>query len=165
MGRLYLVRHAKAGDRARFDGDDRDRPLSATGKRQATLLAGELSSLLPPPGRILSSPAVRCTQTIAPLAQLLKQEIELVEWLEEGSDPLQALEKARPGFDEASLACTHGDVIWGVLEWLARGGIELGERPDAQKAGTWLIEWESDGADPSAAIYLPPPDRLAKGER
>lgn len=157
-----MVRHAKAGDRARYAGDDRDRPLSPSGERQATLLARELAGLLPPPGRILSSPAARCRQTIAPLAALLGEEVELVEWLEEGSDPLQAVEKARPPLDDASLVCTHGDVVWGVLEWLARGGIDLGERPDAQKAGSWLIEWESEDARPSSAVYLPPPDRARR---
>ncbi|MFW6010105.1 MAG: pantoate--beta-alanine ligase, partial [Actinomycetota bacterium] len=32
---LLLVRHADAGDRAAWTGDDRARPLSATGREQA----------------------------------------------------------------------------------------------------------------------------------
>ena len=36
---LYLVRHAKAGSRHDFDGSDRDRPLTNSGRRQASALA------------------------------------------------------------------------------------------------------------------------------
>ena len=42
---LYLVRHAKAGDRAAWKGDDRLRPLSKEGRRQADSLARLLARL------------------------------------------------------------------------------------------------------------------------
>ena len=35
MGKLYVVRHADAGHRTDWDGDDASRPLSPRGERQA----------------------------------------------------------------------------------------------------------------------------------
>ena len=51
---LYLVRHAKAGDRTAWKGDDRLRPLSKEGRRQADSLARKLARLTT--GQIVSSP-------------------------------------------------------------------------------------------------------------
>ena len=44
MAELYLVRHAKAGERRLWDGDDLDRPLSPKGWKQADLLATRLAA-------------------------------------------------------------------------------------------------------------------------
>ncbi len=52
---VYLVRHAKAGDRQAWPGDDLSRPLSKTGRRQAKALVRVLSGRMIE--RILSSPA------------------------------------------------------------------------------------------------------------
>jgi 8-oxo-(d)GTP phosphatase len=72
---VYLVRHAKAGDREAWEGDDDLRPLSKPGRRQA---AG-LVDLLRPAGirRLVSSPAVRCVQTLEPLGEALGLAVEL----------------------------------------------------------------------------------------
>ena len=43
MAKLYLLRHAKAGERRLWDGDDVERPLSAKGRKQSDLLAERLS--------------------------------------------------------------------------------------------------------------------------
>jgi phosphohistidine phosphatase SixA len=56
-----LVRHADAGDKFRWDGPDLLRPLSPTGRSQATGLVERLQDY--PIERILSSPAVCCQQT------------------------------------------------------------------------------------------------------
>src|SRR5207245_2096398 len=64
---LYVVRHAKAGARAEWRGDDRDRPLSVQGEREADRPVGALRGQAG--GRILSSPVRRCGQTGGPLAR------------------------------------------------------------------------------------------------
>lgn len=66
---IVLVRHAKAGSRAQWDGDDDERPLSSTGREQA----GHLAELLPlfGPDRIVSAPLMRCRATVTPLAAAL----------------------------------------------------------------------------------------------
>jgi phosphohistidine phosphatase SixA len=63
----YLVRHADAGDKRAWTGPDDDRPLSSTGHREAEGLAALLASF--PVSEIVSSPAVRCWQTVQPLAE------------------------------------------------------------------------------------------------
>jgi len=63
---LLLVRHAKAGHRKDWDGDDRARPLSRAGITQARKLVPVLSPSAPT--RLLSSPYTRCVQSLEPLA-------------------------------------------------------------------------------------------------
>lgn len=158
MRRLYLIRHAKAGDRDRFPGDDSARPLTANGRRQADTLGGE-DALGPLPDQVLSSPARRCVETVEPLAKRVGVAVETAKWLSEGRSPLEALARLRTQPGDVVAACTHGDIIWGVLEWLARGGVELVPRPDAPKASTWVLDWEDPSAEgvPLRATYLPPP--------
>jgi 8-oxo-(d)GTP phosphatase len=51
---VVLVRHATAGDRAKWHDDDRLRPLDTRGRRQAAALPAALAEL--PIRRILTSP-------------------------------------------------------------------------------------------------------------
>ena len=60
-----MVRHAKAGDRGEWSGDDRMRPLTKSGQRQAEGLANLLDR--EPIDKILSSGYLRCVQTVEPL--------------------------------------------------------------------------------------------------
>jgi 2,3-bisphosphoglycerate-dependent phosphoglycerate mutase len=60
---LYIIRHCKAA------GQHVDAPLTPEGAAQATQLADRLAML--PIERIISSPFLRATQSIAPLAQRL----------------------------------------------------------------------------------------------
>jgi 8-oxo-(d)GTP phosphatase len=104
---VILLRHASAGDRHAWTGDDRLRPLDERGRAQATALRDIL--LARGVTRALSSPYVRCTQTVAPLGL----DIEPDERLAEGA-PLQATLDLLAELDNA-VACTHGDVIENVL--------------------------------------------------
>lgn len=161
MRRTYLVRHAKALEREQFAGDDGLRPLSPAGRRQAEALVETLATGETVSRRLFSSPARRCLETLGPYAEAAGLSIEVVEWLDEGSDPLWALGQMRQAAEEVVVACTHGDVVWGLIEWLARGGVNLGERPDAQKASAWVLDWPDDSAEgiPLRAGYLSPPRR------
>jgi phosphohistidine phosphatase len=60
---LYLLRHAHAGDPARWDGPDDARPLSEKGERQADRLGRYLSSIGFAPDAIITSPKVRSART------------------------------------------------------------------------------------------------------
>ena len=145
--RLFLVRHAHAGDREAWRGDDSLRPLSPKGLRQAegiaALLAGEGI------GRVLSSPSLRCVQTVEPLAARLGLPVVHAGALLEGSDAAGALDLLE-SFDTPVAACTHGDIVPGVLDLLRSQGVEFQSPLIWQKASTWLIQ---DGR----ARYLPPP--------
>jgi 8-oxo-(d)GTP phosphatase len=61
-----LVRHASAGDRETWAADDRERPLDERGRRQAFELVARLEPFAIE--EIRTSPAVRCLQTVEPLA-------------------------------------------------------------------------------------------------
>ena len=104
-----LLRHASAGDRDHWDGDDFHRPLDARGRRQAA----ELVELLRPfkVRRVLSSPYVRCIETVEPLAAALDLPVELNDRLTEGAGPGAGLLLHEDGV----VCCTHGDIIESVL--------------------------------------------------
>jgi 8-oxo-dGTP diphosphatase len=104
---VVLLRHASAGKRSDWDGDDRLRPLDERGRAQAEALRDVL--LARGVTRVLSSPYVRCTETVAPL----ELDIELDERLAEGA-LRPATVALLAGLDNA-VACTHGDVIENVL--------------------------------------------------
>ncbi len=65
---LILARHASAGRKADWAGDDFARPLDAAGEADARVLAGLLSCFAPK-ARVISSPALRCTATVRPYAE------------------------------------------------------------------------------------------------
>ena len=149
---LYLVRHAKAGSRAQWQGDDRHRPLSVKGERQGNGLVAAFRGR--PIDRILSSPVDRCVQTVEPLAKDRGLKIETVAWLFEGADGPALLETIRtlPG---PAVLCTHGDVIPKVVLPLIEDGVPR-EGPEVWKKGsTWVLE--RDVGFPSLLRYEPPP--------
>jgi len=108
---VVLLRHASAGDRAEWTGDDRRRPLDKKGWKQARRLVDELREL--GVRRVLSSPYDRCVQTVEPLAEELGVAIEIDDRLAEGAGRDAALELL--GGLEDVVACTHGDIVDEVL--------------------------------------------------
>jgi 8-oxo-dGTP diphosphatase len=103
---VVLLRHAWAGDRHSWHGDDLLRPLDDRGRRQALALR-ELDV-----DRIVSSHYVRCIETVVPLATTRVRAIEVDRRLAEGAgrSALELLADLDGG-----VACTHGDVIHDLL--------------------------------------------------
>jgi len=64
---LILLRHASAGHKDDWAADDLLRPLDAQGAMDAVLLAGLLACFAPT-ARVISSPALRCIETVQPFA-------------------------------------------------------------------------------------------------
>jgi 8-oxo-dGTP diphosphatase len=151
MGRVFLIRHGEAGERSGWKGVDRDRPLTPDGRAQAERLADQLAKQ--PLDRILTSGYVRCVETMAPLAARRGMSVEEVGWLEEGANPAEALAALLGGGSVA--ACSHGDVVSGILFELADRGVALGSSPRMQKGSTWVLEVAEGQV--SAARYFPPP--------
>ena len=158
--RLFVVRHVKAGDRSRWQGVDEERPASKNGRRQAIALADRLEP--EEVTALISSPALRCIQTLEPLADRLGIKIEIDERLAEGSPFEHALAVVRDAPDRA-LLCSHGDVVTDLIEALARRGMELTTAPDWRKATLWVLDGEADreatGGEPlfsRAAVEAPP---------
>jgi 8-oxo-(d)GTP phosphatase len=135
---LLVVRHARAGRRSAYAGDDLDRPLSTRGQAQAEALVPLLASFRP--RRILSSPAVRCFETVHPLAQSLELNIESVGELAEGNGPaaLRLLERMA---GETAVLCTHRDVATEILGVLA-GNLSAKARHQLRllKGEVWVVQ-------------------------
>lgn len=138
---LYLVRHAKAGKRGRFEGDDRDRPLDDAGRSQADALGTRLARL--PVPALYSSPYLRCVQTLEPLGVALGLSVLVDDRLTEGADPKTCIDWLRELPDHTVL-CSHGDLIPDVVARLTRRGMSIDGEPDTRKASTWVLERDGD---------------------
>ena len=116
---LLLIRHSTAGDRESWEGDDRLRPVDERGRRQSEALIDALAGYTI--DRIVSSPYLRCVQTVEPLAEARGLEIELDEQL--GATRLdevgEVLEHLR---DEHVAVCTPTWVSTTTFSRLAYGG-------------------------------------------
>ena len=78
---LHLLRHAHAGDPARWSGPDEARPLSAKGEDQAERLGRLLASAGFRPDAIVSSPKIRAARTAEIVGRALGVEVRLDERL------------------------------------------------------------------------------------
>jgi phosphohistidine phosphatase SixA len=149
---VFLVRHAKAGSRSDWTGDDIIRPLSKKGWAQARALAQLL--LTHSPKALLSSPYVRCRQTLEPLAELTSLPLTEHSALTEGAsfvDTLSLLHEVEDG----AVLCSHGDVIPATIDALIRRGLELKDEPDLRKAATFVLHREN-GVFTTAQCWSPP---------
>ena len=149
---LYLVRHAKAGDRDRWTEDDRLRPLTRKGRVQAEGLVARFRDLAI--DRIVASPYERCMQTVRPLAIAHRLPLEEDEVLSEG-EPLDRVLDLVQDITGATVLCSHGDVIPGLVRHLAQRGAVITGPQDWKKASTWVLE--RDGGLFVGARYLAPP--------
>lgn len=153
VARLYLVRHAKAGERRSWEGDDVERPLSKQGWKQAELLAKRLAKL--GPGLLCSSPYVRCVQTLEPLATRIGLAVEIEPRLGENEpfEPVLDLLAVAPG---GTVLCSHGDVIPATMQALARRGTEIRSPADWRKASVWVLNRNKRGVVVHATVWPPP---------
>ena len=141
---VLLVRHAEAGDRERWGPRDDLRPVSPQGEAQAQALVDKLAAFRIE--RVLSSPYLRCTQTVAPLAAARGLAVEPTDDLAEGEGPGGlALVRRLLAEPTDTVLCTHGDVVEEVLDGL---GVPREEITD--KGATWVL-------DPDGARCLDPP--------
>src|SRR4029077_7558086 len=83
--------------------------------------------------RLLSSPYLRCVQTLEPLAEARGMPVETTPVLAEGAGGAGAVELLSG--DEALVAGSHGDVIEEALDLLAASGVELEGRPRGAPQG------------------------------
>jgi 8-oxo-dGTP diphosphatase len=154
--RVLLVRHARAGSRAGWIGDDGVRPLTPRGWMEAAALVALLAPYRP--ARILSSPLTRCLQTVSPLAQALGLHVEEVEALGPMSDGVAEayVRTAASSPDDSVVMCSHREVISRLQRRLGRkSGTAFDKRSICDKASTWVLDFV-DGSLAGAA-YLPSP--------
>jgi 8-oxo-(d)GTP phosphatase len=125
---ILLFRHASAGNRKEWKGDDKLRPLDDKGRRQALEVAETLVRY--PIKRVCTSPYVRCVQSVEPLAERLGLEIEEVDELAEGATLSDVKELVARLNGQLSVLCTHGDVSERII----------GTGRPNKKGAIWVVE-------------------------
>jgi 8-oxo-dGTP pyrophosphatase MutT (NUDIX family)/phosphohistidine phosphatase SixA len=143
---VLVVRHATAGSKSRYRGDDRDRPLDKHGRAQAESLVALLLAF--GADKLYAADRTRCMQTIEPLAQELDKAIHPEPALTEevyAADKKAARRRVLEIAAKADAAghtpviCTQGKVIPDLIQWWCdRDGV----RPDKsrnRKGSTWVL--------------------------
>ena len=155
---LYVVRHAKAGSRNDFDGDDIDRPLTNAGRRQAAELASRLAAVSPTV--LVSSPYRRCVETLEPLAVILAGDVRTDERLSEmpteHAKPDTASFELLHSLPDRSVLCSHGDVIPAIINSLSEQGMQVHGAAQWGKASVWVLQREAQRF--VEALAWPPPE-------
>jgi len=134
---IHLVRHASAGSRGSGTAD-MERELDEEGRAQALRLVDALAPS--GPERLLTSPALRCRQTLEPLGSKLGIDIETVPELAEGlrPGPVVAMINRLVAAGSSAVVASHGDVIPAVLDILAATGVPMaGDK--CQKGSIWHL--------------------------
>ena len=151
---LFVVRHAAAGSRQHWTDPDHIRPLTKKGWQQAHALADRLAS----EGieRLLSSPYMRCMQTLEPLGEKLGIPVEAHPALAEGGGGHATLQLLDELSNCNAALSSHGDVIPSTIFALADTGTELSDPIYFCKKGSiWAVNIIAGVA--TSAHYEPPP--------
>jgi 8-oxo-dGTP diphosphatase len=146
MQTILLIRHGTAKNRDGWTEADHLRPLNKAGIKQANAIADELGEVKI--AQIRSSPAVRCMQTVEPLARRAGMKLDVDAQLMEGSS-FSLPESSRHGLH---IYCAHGDNIPALLETL---GIDCNQ---CKKGSIWMIKRDDDGEITDVSYVQPPED-------
>lgn len=151
---IVLVRHAKAGKRSEWHGEDAQRPLDAAGVQQARQLAIFLARFAP--GLVVAAEPLRCVQTVEPLAAILDLPVHVEAVVGDerfaaapSSTRTALLALAKPG--KVSVVCSQGVTIPALIDRLAPGA----QGSDTRKGTAWVLSFV-DG-DVIAADYYDSP--------
>jgi phosphohistidine phosphatase SixA/ADP-ribose pyrophosphatase YjhB (NUDIX family) len=155
---VLLVRHASAGSRSEWTGDDHVRPLDEFGYRQAEELVRLLAHF--DPTEIVSADFMRCRQTVEPLADALGLDIRETPVVSEEGYPgheAEAIELLRTvgGPQHASVVCSQGDVIPELLARITSADAVDLPAETSKKASTWALTFQVDRL--ISCEYFPPP--------
>lgn len=142
---LILWRHAEAEDAAPGQAD-LERALTGKGQKQARRMGQWLDSQLPDNCRILTSPALRCLQTVEALGRKFKIHVDLAP----GADPEDVLRAANwPAAKETVLVVGHQPTLGQAAAMLLTGeALDW----DMRKAGAWWFSQREPGE--AASLYL-----------
>lgn len=146
---VLLVRHASAGARSTWPGDDRDRPLDECGVAQADELVRLLSRF--EIGSVVSADVRRCVDTVRPLAEAHGLEVERVPLLSETGYPGREAEavdllRRQGDAEHDAVVCSQGDVIPDLLLRMAEAdGYPIELPAPNRKGSTWALSIDADG--------------------
>jgi exopolyphosphatase / guanosine-5'-triphosphate,3'-diphosphate pyrophosphatase len=152
--RIHLVRCASGVPAESWPGAGGARPLSEQGRAEATGLVDFLRGRSIE--RLISSPALRCRETLAKLAAERGLSVHVDDRFEEGAAVVPALRLLR-SLDEAAVVCVERAELVALLVGLMgfAPNRELAER--SEPGSSWWIE-----GDPPRATYFSPRRELAQ---
>ena len=145
---MLLLRHASAGTRLSSPGVDRFRRLDETGRVVARQLVWSLANL--DITRIVSSPLVRCVESVVPLADSRRLVVE-THWELEPDVELDDLLTLLGDLPDTTVVCTHREVFEMLLGWEAV----------CDKGAGWVLE--RNGAELVPTLYIPAPAPVVTG--
>jgi 8-oxo-(d)GTP phosphatase len=158
---LILLRHAHAVPK---DGDDPARPLNERGRGDAAVLAGMLACFAPH-ARVISSPALRCLETVAPYAAAagvpVEEEPVLSVQNDSGYTP-GALIRSILAAAQPAIVCLHRENVPVALDAACTAlGSFLPADPMLVKGGFWVVH--RSGRELAALErYLVTPGRVSR---
>ena len=155
---VLLIRHASAGSRSKWSGEDRERPLDECGQAQADELVRLLARF--DVARIASADVARCIDTVAPFAEALGlpvlEEPVLSEICYPGREEEAAALLRSTDPDRDAVACSQGDVIPDLIGRLtAADDLDLPDPIVSAKGSVWALTFSA--ARLVSAEYFPPP--------
>lgn len=151
---IYLARHGSAGVRDDTDIADDLRPLDPVGESQAHKLAEWL--VHEPIQRVISSPYLRCRQTVEPLASRLGLQVEVDAALAEGALLRGVWKLMESLVGQDAVLCSHGDVIPEFIRAAQLRGMHVPGKSGSAKGSVWTLKHWSDERF-AIGIYTPIP--------
>ncbi|OJF10178.1 NUDIX hydrolase [Couchioplanes caeruleus] len=147
-GLTLLIRHAHAGRRKDFAGDDALRPVDDRGRAEAETMAAAAAVFAPQ--RLIAATPLRCRQTLEPLATRLGLPIATESTFAEPGDPAELparvkaaaarLVELRDG--RRTAICSQGKVIPSLLALL--DGADDPAPYKTPKGDGWVLTWSGD---------------------
>jgi 8-oxo-(d)GTP phosphatase len=142
---LIFLRHAKALPKSDWAAEHTARPLDDSGRADAKALASLLACFAST-ARVISSTAVRCTETVRPYAELTGAEVQLDSSLEiSGTDPgaCPPLIADAVAAGQPTVFCAHREnlplLLAAALDALGVHGVPEGVRDPLPTAGFWVL--------------------------
>jgi phosphohistidine phosphatase SixA len=133
-----LVRHADAGLRSQWHGADEWRGLTDVGHGQAGAVAGLLGNLSFL--RLLSSPSLRCRQTVVPLALAQGLDVEPCWQLGATVEAAAVLDLLADPATESSVLCTHRETLQSLFGCLLGTCAPVpGAADPMDMSATWIV--------------------------
>lgn len=152
-GKVYLVRHADAGNKRKWKKADSVRPISKRGHEQVEALVTRL--VRTPVNTITSSPMLRCEQTVGPLALRLGLEVKSSKRLRRDVGPEALLGLIRNSRGTRAVLCSHGETIGPLISSLAANNkVDLKGPMEWPKGSIWELTTRRGRV--VAARFIPP---------
>ena len=149
---IIALRHGKAVAPDAWDGPDSTRPLMLRGQAQATSVAPAIAAFAP--AKLISSSAVRCQSTIAPLAETIGLPVRSSDAIsqdahEDGTADVAGVIAKRLAKKRTAVLCSHGPVLPEILA-------EIGRQTNAASADTRaaLRQASSLGTGEYAVVHI-----------